>query len=1168
MECLSCGAVAPSGSRFCPSCAYPLTPVGDERRVVTVVFADLVGYTRLGESMDPERLKLLLDRGFERLSREVIAFGGTVDKIVGDEIVAVFGAPTSHEDDAERAVRAALRLHEILAAYGTESDLDLQLRVGVNTGEVLVGTMAGGDDYTVMGDVVNVAQRLETAARPGQTLVGAATYAETRDVIAYDSVGRVRARGRDEPIEAWSATAPTAPPGHRQATRRSPFVGRDRELTVVRTLIDLAMTRSRAQAIVLIGEAGVGKRRLAEEAGALATAEHGAKVLVGRCLPYGEAGPMWPLIEMIHAACDLPIGTPADELADVLRAAVRVDLEGVRTDEHIERITEGVLHVVGVPGALDGLEPAKARDEAYRALVDFLDVIINQVPVVLAFTQVQWADESLDGLFAQVLRRLNDRRFVILATGRPDLLDRWRPPPRTNVTVLEIAPLDAAAASGLLGALLGRTIAPEPRGVLLERSGGNPLYLEELVALLEASGGLDDHSVAAGEPHGLRVPGSLRGLIGARLDALAPEYRSLIEDAAVVGRTGPLGAVWALADRRGAATERSLRGVGDLLVARDGEYEFKSDVVREVAYARLPKAERARRHAAVGSWFAVRQRDTDQDVHEHVAQHYGTAARLTSEFGRVDDVPDDILGTAIVALDEAAARARARDLLPVAERWYDEALALAADPGEVRTRLLLGRAHARVGRRDLDGAQTDVDAVLDHAADDDVITRATALTILGDIRQKRGQLDEAVATLESATALWTEVESGGSPEGPAETMRTLGMTHLFAGRIDDAEKAIVDALELARVAADRRGEAWAEQNLAWISFMRGDTREAESRLESAALRFGEIKDRAGLAWAFGLLGWVRFYEGRLEDAEALAEQVLPEAEAVDDRWGGAITKVLLAAVRLWRGRAAQSVTLADEARATFRDLDDAWGELQSLLPLSRALVAVGRLADGRRAIADARSLAKRVPDPSVRLLTSMYAAQIAVTVGDVKAVLREMDAIAADVGENEFVDDAERLGLRGLGRLLDGEVGGALADLAAARGAADTVSRWAFVGGAYALALLADGQVDRADEVALDAATSAITYLDRLFAHAASAFVHVHRADPGGARAALQALAEGVDDTDDVVAKVLCRLVEARVLAALGDGSGAAVLDDARGRCRELGIRPRAWEELFGKLAA
>src|SRR5690349_20167517 len=262
MACPTCGAVAPDDARFCPSCGHALTVRSDERRVVTVLFADLVGFTSLSETADPEAIKNLVDECFERLVAEIDSFGGKVDKIVGDAIVALFGAPVAHEDDAERAVRAALRMHETLALHATESGVDVRMRIGVNTGEVLVGALRAGGDYTAMGDVVNTASRLQTASEPGQVLVGPATHAATRETIAYDHLGPLQARGRDEPVEAYAAIEAPAPPGYRPNRLRTPLVGRDTELALLRHAIQAAVERERAQLVLLVGEAGVGKSRL------------------------------------------------------------------------------------------------------------------------------------------------------------------------------------------------------------------------------------------------------------------------------------------------------------------------------------------------------------------------------------------------------------------------------------------------------------------------------------------------------------------------------------------------------------------------------------------------------------------------------------------------------------------------------------------------------------------------------------------------------------------------------------------------------------------------------------------------------------------------------------------------------------------------------------------
>src|SRR4051794_21178368 len=304
--CPVCRTEVPDGARFCPSCGQVLAVRQDERRVVTVVFADIVGFTTLSETRDPEHVKYLIDRCFQRLVVDVTDFGGRVDKIVGDAIIALFGAPVAHEDDAERAVRAALAMQRSMA----ETQEGVHLRVGVNTGEVLVGAIRAGGDYTAMGDVVNVASRLQTLAAPGQVVVGSSTHAATADVLRYESLGRVQPRGREEPVDAWLALEALAPPGYRPLRARSPLVGRDPELRLLRGVLDTAASRRRAGLVLLLGEAGLGKSRLAEELADIAVSEHGAEVLDTRCVPYGEANVWWPLAEAVRQAAGI---IPSDD---------------------------------------------------------------------------------------------------------------------------------------------------------------------------------------------------------------------------------------------------------------------------------------------------------------------------------------------------------------------------------------------------------------------------------------------------------------------------------------------------------------------------------------------------------------------------------------------------------------------------------------------------------------------------------------------------------------------------------------------------------------------------------------------------------------------------------------------------------------------------------------
>ncbi|MDQ3756344.1 MAG: AAA family ATPase, partial [Actinomycetota bacterium] len=375
MTCPACAASVPDNARFCPSCGQVLSSRGDERRIVTVLFADLVGFVTLSENRDPEQVKNLVDRCFERLVADVNAFGGRVDKIVGDAIVALFGAPVAHEDDAERAVRAALQMQRTLASLTGELEAEVQLRIGVNTGEVLVGALRAGGDYTAMGDVVNVASRLQTLAGPGQVVVGPATYAATRDVVEYDCLGDVQARGREELVTAWQAVAAPAPPGYRPRRAPTPLVGRNEELGLLRRALSAAVSRRRAHLVLLLGEAGVGKSRLASELATEADAEHDALVLEGRCVPYGEANVWWPVAEAVRQACGIEPSDPDDVSAEKSLTAVQT-ATGLDDDSaEVARLADGLRYLMGDEDALANVDPQRAREDANRSLLALLEAL-------------------------------------------------------------------------------------------------------------------------------------------------------------------------------------------------------------------------------------------------------------------------------------------------------------------------------------------------------------------------------------------------------------------------------------------------------------------------------------------------------------------------------------------------------------------------------------------------------------------------------------------------------------------------------------------------------------------------------------------------------------------------------------------------------------------------
>src|SRR5437868_2889956 len=387
MTCPSCGAGVPDQARFCPSCGHPLHARADERRIVTVLFGDLVGFTSLSETRDPESVKNMVDQCFERLAADITAFGGRVDKIVGDAIVALFGAPVAHEDDGERAVRAALQMQRSIAGMSDQLGFDVRLRIGVNTGEVLVGALRAGGDYTAMGDVVNVASRLQTMADPGQVLVGSPTRASTAGVVRYESAGSLQTRGRDVAVEAWIAVECLAPPERRPARVDGPLVGRSEELGLLQHAVGAAVVRRRAQLVVLLGDAGVGKSRLARELADWAVQEHGATVLEGRCVPYGEANVWWPMAEMMRQACAIEPSDSAEATLAKCRAAV-ADVTGLEVGgSETERMATALSFLMGNQGALANVDPGRTREEVRLALLTFLDGLARRRPLVMALSE-------------------------------------------------------------------------------------------------------------------------------------------------------------------------------------------------------------------------------------------------------------------------------------------------------------------------------------------------------------------------------------------------------------------------------------------------------------------------------------------------------------------------------------------------------------------------------------------------------------------------------------------------------------------------------------------------------------------------------------------------------------------------------------------------------------
>ncbi|HEX6399470.1 MAG TPA: adenylate/guanylate cyclase domain-containing protein, partial [Actinomycetota bacterium] len=555
--CSTCGNLNPDDASFCANCGSPLADEAastrEERKVITVLFADLVGFTSRSEQLDPEDVRATLTPYFARLREELERRGGTVEKFIGDAVMAVFGAPITHEDDPERAVRAALAIRDALAEMNEQDPgIDLHVRIGVNTGEALVslGVRALQGEGMAAGDVVNTAARLQTSAPVDGVLVGDATYRATERAIEYRESDPVEAKGKAEPIAVWEAIEARSHYGI-DITRRvdTALVGRDRELALIRDALDRARHQDQPQLVTLVGEPGIGKSRLVHEL--FVHIEDMPDLITwrqGRCLPYGDGVSYWALGEMVKAEAGILETDPDGEATAKLERSVRELI--VEGDEQ-RWVGRHLRPLIGLTQERDS--GAEEMEDAPAAWRRFLEALAERRPTVLVFEDLHWADDGLLVLLDDLIDWTRDVPLLVLCTARPELLVR-RPDwggGKLNAATLALSPLTDEETAVLLAGLLDRSVLPaELQSALLARAGGNPLYAEEFARMAA------DRPVA--DLAGAELPGSVQGIIAARLDGLPPDDKSLLQDAAVVGKTFWLGAIAAIGGHDRADVERRL----------------------------------------------------------------------------------------------------------------------------------------------------------------------------------------------------------------------------------------------------------------------------------------------------------------------------------------------------------------------------------------------------------------------------------------------------------------------------------------------------------------------------------------------------------------------------------------------------------------------------------
>jgi class 3 adenylate cyclase/tetratricopeptide (TPR) repeat protein len=864
--CSSCAAPSPVGARFCITCGIRLQVDGGERRRVSVLFADLRGFAASTAVQDAASVRALADRATARMQRIVEQHGGVVDKVIsegGFKLMALFGAPVAHEDDPQRCVTAALAMQA--AAREAPDDFGgFSLAIGVMSGEAIYGPIGAGGASTVLGDTVNTAARLQSAAMPGEILIGRATRDAVHTVLAVEEVAPIAAKGKNEPVPAWRATGVAL--ARRRARTRAPLIGRDVELAALEAHWERMLETERAHLATVVGVPGIGKSHLV--AAFLERASRG-RVLKSRCARYGEGMTYWPVTEMIGIAAGM---SPDDDPATISRK-LGILLEGLGIDDRdqLRTIAVAVANLVAVPTTPRGTYRAESisRAELHWGVRRLFQLLARNEPLVLVIEDLHAAEAGLLDLLASIAEGDARCRLFAIGIARRELLDQAPPllDPAQNRRLVDVPPLGQAPAAELLHRLIGQTPA---EAALLDAAQGNPLFLEEIVRLAQD----DPDLIRFGS---VPVPDSVGALIEARLDRLDETERRLATHAAVIGSTFWLGALAAIEGMDEHDLVAGLRALAehDVIderpvssIADESEYAFRQSMVRDVAYARVPKLERAALHERCGEWLAGL--GGGAALTEFVAYHLEQACRLAADV----DVPHVRAPTirAVQALRTAGERAEAREGVQEADRFYERALDIVGTRlPETATELSFRRARTRTVLGALDEATVLFEEgarAADQLKRTDLVCEA--LLRLSELDLARGTLDDGKRRALEATRLATALDE------PSLVARTAFRTSQLAqidGDLDGAVAALEEALVIAGRIGDEGLLEQGELRLGTLLFNLGQFGRAERHFEYILAR-ADATGLINLAIATAASAFVKFYCGPRQEARALAMQAL------------------------------------------------------------------------------------------------------------------------------------------------------------------------------------------------------------------------------------------------------------------------------------------------------
>jgi class 3 adenylate cyclase/tetratricopeptide (TPR) repeat protein len=928
-----------------------------ERKLATVLFADLVGSTEFVSAQDPEVTRRRVTAYFDAVSNCIQTHGGTVEKFAGDAVMAAFGIPQAHEDDAERAVRAALGI------IANVKELGVDTRVGIEAGEVVVDET---DSTFATGEAVNVAARLQQAAGPGEILIGESAHRLTDGRVETDNVGPLELRGFRRAIPAYRVLAAVDGRPQRVVAVTAPFVGREPELELLENTLARTMRDQRPHVFTIYGEPGVGKSRLLREF--LAGVE-GVTILSGRALPYGEGVTYWPLAEMVKAAAGITDDDPMETARDKL-----IECCG----------DEAIAELLGLAsGVMEAVEGERGQPEIAWAAREFVDELADVQPLLLVFEDIHWAEEPLLELIDHLAQWVRERALLIVCLARPELLD-VRPGwggGRIRSTAIELEPLAREESEALAQALLAQHDIPERvTGRLLEKTEGNPLFVEETVRML----------LEQGPDGGDRIPDTLQALIGARIDRLPAGEKALLQRGSVMGRTFFAGAVDHLSAEYDAD---ELDDMLDDLLLRDfitrqerstisGEtaYRFKHVLIREVAYGGLSKSSRAQNHTRFAEWLREK---ADKELLEIRAYHLDQACTLYAELD--GKPPEELARTAAKALQAAGKRALAREsnlsarklllrsfeLEPTLERRYlaaraasqlgellvvkDEMAVAAQEAAAAGARDLQARAltHLAETAASLDGELARAAELADEALavveDDDHEGRFFALDRRARVARWLGRLGEAEEFEQQALE---EARAAGRKDQEARAALQLAGIHI--GRMEEAKaQPLIDrALELAEHSGSIVARASAASSKAMLLRVQGDQEGALGWYMKALELYREAASVADIAWTSRHLGIVAWESGELEKAEKLLRESIRLLAPMRERGTLCESQRYLAQLLLEQGRVEEAEKLALAARETVSP-EDTVSRATTRVALAQVRAAQGRDEEAEALFAEA-----------------------------------------------------------------------------------------------------------------------------------------------------------------------------------------------------------------------